>query len=246
AIAAGVHKQPYASTAAVTWQPGNIAIVPTYPVTFQVCGTEGLAGQACDPTYPAIPSIGACVGVGQDGCARGEYIFQSTSFPTTIYLPRTSPNSGQDGSASSISIFVSVPMGYAYVNSTFGPNTNVIGYGNTATWYVMHLTGPTTVTMNVYKIVTPDAWWQSPYFNVDYSSVSMKDVVAPLLGVLTGVIGGASELAFGSNSPAIETWGITPANGASPQLYYGSLQYYFNISAPAGETVGANVTMLRI
>ena len=271
---------------------GSIYVVPTFPVTFEVCGNIAVKSATCISGFPAEMSL------------NNATYAPPTSFPLTVYLPG-GPNlavkrscaqncySFDTYSGYSYGFDFTAPSGYLVNGTTFSPGLYCSLYGGgsgsgpaepcnqfnymfarnytsspyyspSLTLDIVGITGPATVMMNVSKIVTPDSWLDSPYFQVSENTVSFKEIAAAagaLIGTLVtgGATGGVAEAIGGavgylaaSNSPRLEidSYTVTPAPGVDHAAFNYSLWHYFNVTYPAGYSVGSvtitHVPLIRI
>ena len=265
---------------------GSLYLVPTFPVTFEVCGNVAVKSTTCISGFPAEMSI------------NNATYAPPTAFPLTVYLPG-GPNVPVAQSCAqncysfgtygtySYDFGFTAPSGYLVNGTTFSAGLycelysadSSAGYNEPCDQFnymfasnykappnvyppilsIVGINGPATIMMNVSKIVTPDSWLDSPYFQISENTVSFKDIAA-VAGALIGsaatagatgglaeAIGGLAGYVSASNSPRLEIdiYTVTQAPGVSFSTFNYSLWYYFNVTYPSGYSV-SSVTITHI
>ncbi|MDG6900461.1 MAG: hypothetical protein JRM80_00670 [Nitrososphaerota archaeon] len=196
---------------------GSLYVVPTFPLTFEVCGNIAVKSTSCISGFPAEMSI------------NNATYAPPTAFPLTVYLPG-GPNLAIKRSCTQNCYFFYTDSGYSYdfaftapsgylVNgTTFSPGLDCATYSPDYTvgvdgpcnqfnymfasnykptpnslqpvLAIVGINGPATVMMNVSQIQTPNSWLSSPYFQVSENVVSFKDIASAAGALLGSLVGG--------------------------------------------------------
>ena len=202
--------------------------VQTFPVTFQLCGGIGISGQGCT-SFPYTFSL------------NGNVFGSSSSFPITIYLTggTSANNYGQNIMPE---LKLAPQAGYLLQSVQFSSSISYVNYTQyynyNGTYFIEGINGPGTVQINIEKIVIPNQWEQSPYFQVSESSISGQAIAGGVAAgcVLTGTTCGLVPATAGlvGASQQLNMYSISQAAGASYSAYNYSLTYFFNIIVPSG------------
>lgn len=198
---------------------GSLYVVPTFPLTFEVCGNIAVKSTSCISGFPAEMSI------------NNATYAPPTAFPLTVYLPG-GPNLAIKRSCTQNCYFFFTDSGYSYdfaftapsgylVNgttfsqglgcATYSPDyttgfdgpCNQFDYMFASNYKpapnslrpvlaIVSINGPATIIMNVSKTVTPDSWLDSPYFKISENTVQFKDIAAVAGALIGGVATGGA------------------------------------------------------
>ncbi|MDG6901767.1 MAG: hypothetical protein JRM80_07375 [Nitrososphaerota archaeon] len=260
---------------------GTLLVIPTFPVTFADCGNIAVKSNSCLSGFPMEMSIGngtyasptpfpltiylpggpnlAIANQCQQNCytyntyetysygfnvtAPLGYLLNGSTFSKQLYCSSYSGRYSEGFSGPCSSFDYLFDSNYTTVYRTAPPPLYIVG-----------IDGPSTVVVNMSRIVLPNSWLDSPYFSVSTSVTTFKTIAAAagaLLGSFVGPVAGAAGAlagyALASNSPRLEvdSYTITPTPGADFAAFNYSLWFYFNVTYPAGYSV-KSVTITHI